>query len=175
MMLPCSGTLGRRSRTGVVLPSSSRWIFQTIINSNLYRVHRRGSNVLTRHLSVRFHQSRTVQHPRGSRALCSPIRFPSGSATTVPGLGNQKCLTQGKGVETEPNSLAPGHRQPPRAKGLTSKWHHGARRALLVYLLAVFYLLPVGSLHKIVTFLALAEVLTMILFYVKRQGFFFFF
>lgn len=35
-VLPCSGTLGRRSRTGVVVPSSLMSIFQTIINSNLH-------------------------------------------------------------------------------------------------------------------------------------------
>lgn len=108
-MLPCSGTLVRRSRTGVVLPSSSRWIFQTIINSKLCCVDRKGSTMLNMHLSVRFHQSTTVQHPRGSHALCSQTRVTSGSAATVSGLGNEKRLTRGKGMETEPNSLPTVH------------------------------------------------------------------
>lgn len=46
LSLPCSGTLGSRSRTGMVVPSSSRWIFQTIISSNLQQVQQRQFNLM---------------------------------------------------------------------------------------------------------------------------------
>lgn len=67
LRLPFSGTLGRRSRTGVVVPSSSRWIFQTMISSNL---HQERQFRLTRCCLLRFLQSRKCSsHKAQPRAL----------------------------------------------------------------------------------------------------------
>lgn len=72
VMLPCCGTLGRRSRTGVVVPSSSICIFQTIINSNLYTA--RGklvANWATSFTSPKHKVFKSIKFPSGNATLRS--------------------------------------------------------------------------------------------------------